>query len=47
VLDNLALGKVVNQVRVHPDARRLANVALRRMLDLAPPRTGKRPVLVD
>ena len=34
VLDNLAKGKVVNQVSVHPDARKHALTALGRMLDL-------------
>ncbi len=34
VLDNLAAGKVVNQIKVHPDARRHALVALNRMLDI-------------
>lgn len=33
-LDNLAEGKVVNQVRVHPDVREWALVALDRMLSL-------------
>jgi quinolinate synthase len=37
VLDNLAEGRVVNHVSVHPDARRLALLALERMLkNLAP-----------
>lgn len=41
VLDNLAEGRVVNQVKVHPDARKLALLALERMLkNLAP--SGKR-----
>jgi quinolinate synthase len=31
-LDHLAAGEVVNEVRVHPDARRLALLALERML---------------
>ena len=34
VLDNLAAGKVVNQIKVHPEARRWAQVALDRMLDI-------------
>ncbi len=34
VLDNLAEGKVVNQIKVHPDARNWAMVALNRMLEL-------------
>ncbi|MEC9372543.1 MAG: quinolinate synthase NadA [Planctomycetota bacterium] len=33
-LDNLAEGKVVNRVRVHPEARKWAVVALDRMLEL-------------
>lgn len=37
VLDNLAQGKVVNRIQVHPEARGLALTALQRMLDLAPP----------
>ena len=36
VLDNLAEGKVVNQIKVHPKARELALLALDRMLKLAP-----------
>ncbi len=39
VLDNLAEGRVVNRVSVHPDARRLARLALERMLaNVAAPR---------
>jgi len=34
VLDNLAEGKVVNRISVHPEARRHALVALSRMLDI-------------
>lgn len=34
VLDNLAQGKVVNRIHVHPQARRWALVALKRMLDI-------------
>ncbi len=34
VLDNLAEGKVVNQIKVHADAKKWAMVALNRMLDL-------------
>ncbi len=34
VLDNLAEGKVVNQIKVHSEARKWALVALNRMLDL-------------
>ena len=35
VLDNLAQGKVVNRITVHPEARRLALLALERMLKLS------------
>ena len=47
-LDQLAAGggKVVNRVRVHPEARRLATLALERMLRLAPTR-GVQAVTVD
>lgn len=34
VLDNLAEGKVINQISVHPEAKRHALVALNRMLDI-------------
>ncbi|MBX2852361.1 MAG: quinolinate synthase NadA [Phycisphaeraceae bacterium] len=34
VLDNLAEGKVVNRISVHPDARKHAITALQRMLDI-------------
>jgi quinolinate synthase len=34
VLDNLAEGKVINQISVHPDARKLAMISLQRMLDV-------------
>jgi quinolinate synthase len=36
-LDNLAEGRVVNRIQVHPDAARLARHALERMLALRPP----------
>ncbi len=36
VLDELAAGRVVNRVSVHPDARALARVAIDRMLALVP-----------
>ncbi|CAN5709494.1 quinolinate synthase NadA [soil metagenome] len=39
-LDNLAAGKIVNQVSVHPEARALALTALERMLKLS---TGPAP----
>ncbi len=32
VLDNLAAGKVINQIAVHPEAQRQAKLALDRML---------------
>jgi quinolinate synthase len=35
-LDHLAAGKVVNRISVHPEAKRLAKLALERMLRLAP-----------
>jgi len=41
ILDNLAAGKVVNRIEVHPEAQRLARLALERMLanvESAPPR---------
>jgi len=44
-LDHLADGKVVNEVRVHPDARRLALLALERMLKNVAKRPE--PVTVD
>ena len=43
-LDQLAEGRVVNRIRVHPEARRLARLALERMLRLAP--TSGRPAEV-
>jgi quinolinate synthase len=36
VLDNLVEGRVVNRIQVHPDAARLARLALDRMLSLRP-----------
>jgi quinolinate synthase len=39
-LDQLAAGKVVNRISVHPEAKRLARLALDRMLRLAPARSG-------
>ncbi len=41
VLDNLAAGKVVNRVSVHPEAQKLALAALSRMLALTPPGAAK------
>jgi quinolinate synthase len=38
VLDNLAEGKVVNRITVHPEARNHALAALERMLALVPPK---------
>jgi len=49
-LDNLAEGRVVNRVSVHPEARALALKALQRMLRLATPVAGgaeRQPALVD
>jgi quinolinate synthase len=37
VLDNLAEGRVVNRIQVHPEAARLARRSLDRMLALRPP----------
>jgi len=34
VLDNLAEGKVVNRILVHPEARKWALLSLKRMLDI-------------
>jgi quinolinate synthase len=45
-LDQLAAGKVVNRIAVHPDAKRLARSALERMLRLVPAR-GRTAVPVD
>jgi quinolinate synthase len=41
-LDNLAEGRVVNQVRVHPEARKWARTALERMLRNSSPTTAVR-----
>lgn len=47
-LDHLAEGRVVNEIRVHPDARRLAKLALDRMLaNVAPATRSRAPALVD
>ena len=43
VLDNLAAGKVLNQTTVHPEAKRLALIALNRMLTI----TGAEPLTVE
>lgn len=45
-LDNLAEGRVVNEVRVHPEAREWARAALERMLSLVGERLAS-PALVD
>jgi len=45
VLDNLCQGRIVNQVRVHPEARSPALAALERMLSLKP--DGAAKALVD
>ncbi len=48
VLDHLAEGRVVNEIRVHPEARRLARRALDRMLaHAAPAPKSASPALVD
>ena len=43
VFDNLASGHVVNQIKVHPEARRWAMVALDRMLELTAPAASETP----
>ncbi len=45
VLDNLAAGKVVNRVIVHPEARKWALVAIDRMLSLAAPMGSAAPAV--
>ena len=40
VLDELAQGRVVNEIRVHPDARKFARIALERMLEQGSAKTG-------
>ena len=45
-LDQLAEGRVVNQISVHPKAAELARKALEKMLELAPA-TGPAPITVD
>ena len=42
VLDQLAAGKVVNQISVHPEAQRLSMIALQRMLDITAGTTSPR-----
>lgn len=42
VLDNLAEGRIVNQIKVHPEARKWSLLALERMLDITA--AGNRPV---
>ena len=46
VLDELAQGRVVNRISVHPEARALARIAIDRMLALVPA-TPRAPVTVD
>jgi len=46
VLDELAQGRVVNRISVHPEARALARIAIDRMLSLVPA-TPRAPVAVD
>ncbi|MDI9411486.1 MAG: quinolinate synthase NadA, partial [Bacteroidia bacterium] len=46
VLDELAQGRVVNRISVHPEARALARLAIDRMLALVPAGT-RAPVAVD
>jgi quinolinate synthase len=47
VLDELAAGRVVNRIRVHPDARRLALLALERMLRNVAAAPRAQPATVD
>ncbi|MBL8764269.1 MAG: quinolinate synthase NadA [Phycisphaerae bacterium] len=47
VLDNLAQGKTVNRIRVHPEARRDALLAVERMLALAPRNPAPAAALAD
>lgn len=47
VLDELAAGRVVNRIRVHPDARRLALLALERMLRNVAAAPKAQPATVD
>jgi len=46
VLDELAQGRVVNRIAVHPEARALARLAIDRMLALVPAAT-RATVAVD
>jgi quinolinate synthase len=39
-LDHIAAGNVVNRITVHPEAKRLAKLALERMLKLTPAKRG-------
>jgi quinolinate synthase len=43
VLDELAAGKVVNQIKVHPEARKWGRLALDRMLQITAPRSTAPP----
>lgn len=40
VLDELAAGRVVNEIKVHPDARKFARIALTRMLNHVSPQAA-------
>ncbi len=46
-LDHIAAGHTVNRISVHVDAKRLARIALERMLKLAPQRKGVVATTVD
>jgi quinolinate synthase len=43
VMDNLAQGKVVNQISVHPQVRQWALIALNRMLDITASKDADAP----
>jgi quinolinate synthase len=48
VLDHLAAGRVVNEIKVPPEAKRLARLALERMLkNVAPTKTRPAPATLD
>lgn len=46
VLDNLAAGKIINQISVHPEAQRQAMLSLNRMLDITAAR-GRSGMIVE
>ncbi len=46
-LDQLAAGKVVNRIAVHPEAKRHARLAIERMLRLVPSRVGAVALALD